>query len=137
MIFGPRFDGEISFLTLMVVLKDCLGMVLQILLRQIHFGFLLMVVARSIVLVKFVPTATSSAMVIRTLGSFRRRPSGSVAFPYNTGGCTVCVHVALILRFKIKIMKKPSLVYIDVCVDIYVTLRFSSEKYKIVSWKKK
>ena len=58
-------------------------------LRRIKFGFLLMVAARRYVLAIFIPAATSSAMVFRTLGSLRRRPSGSVAFPSNTGGGTL------------------------------------------------
>jgi hypothetical protein len=42
---------------------------LQILLLQINFGSVLMVVARRFVLAIFVPAATSSIMVIHTLGS--------------------------------------------------------------------
>ena len=49
----------------------------------------------------------------------------------------VCVHLALALRLKIKIMGAPSSVFTGICVDIYVTSRLHSEKYKIVSWKKK
>ena len=45
-----------------------------------------MVVARRYVLAILVPAATSSAMVFRTLGSLRRRPNGSIVFPWNTGG---------------------------------------------------
>ena len=44
-----------------------------------------------------------------------------------------CVHVALTLRLKIKIMVEPSLVFTGIYVGIYVTLRLTSEKYKIVS----
>ena len=40
-------------------------------------------------------------------------------------------------RLKIKIMGEPSLVFTDICVGIYVNFRLPSEKYKIVSWKKK
>ena len=58
-------------------------------LRRNNFGFLLMVAAMRFVLAIFVPTASSSTMVIRTLGSQRRRPSGSVAFPWNTGVGTI------------------------------------------------
>ena len=47
------------------------------------------------------------------------------------------VHVGLALRLKIKIMGELSLVFTGICADIYVTFRFPSEKYKIVSWKKK
>jgi hypothetical protein len=56
----------------MMVLKDYnpLGMVLQILLRQINFGSFLVVATRRIITAVFVPAATSSsAMVIHTLGS--------------------------------------------------------------------
>ena len=55
----------------MVVLEDYtfLGMGLQIILRQIDLGFFLLVGARRFVLAIFVPAATSSTMVIRTLGS--------------------------------------------------------------------
>ena len=49
----------------------------------------------------------------------------------------VCVHLALPLRLKIKVMGEPSLVFTGICVDIYVTFQLPSEKYKIVSWKKK
>ena len=71
MIFHASVDGEISFPTSMVVLEDqvCLGMVLQILLRQINLGLFLMVVARRFVLAISIPATTSSAMVIRSLGS--------------------------------------------------------------------
>jgi hypothetical protein len=70
-IFGLSFDDEISFPTSMVVLKDYnpLGMDLQILLRQIDFGSSVVVAARRIILVVFVPAATSSTMVIRILDS--------------------------------------------------------------------
>jgi hypothetical protein len=56
---------------LMVVLKDSkfLGMGFQILLRQIDFGFFLIVVATRIVLAIFSSVATSSTMVIRVVGS--------------------------------------------------------------------
>ena len=55
------------------------GMVLQILLRQINLGFFLMVAARRIILAISVPATTSSAMVIRSLGSQRRRRDGALA----------------------------------------------------------
>jgi hypothetical protein len=48
---------------------NSLGMVLQILLRQINFGSFLLVAARRIIFAVFVPTATSSTMVICTLDS--------------------------------------------------------------------
>jgi hypothetical protein len=70
MIFGYLFDDEVSFLTLMV-LEDynSLGMDLQILLCEVDFGDYLMVAMMSFILAKFVPTATSTIMVIRTLNS--------------------------------------------------------------------
>jgi hypothetical protein len=54
-----------------MVLQDyySLGMSLQILLCEIDFGDFLMVAVMSVILTKFVPTATSTIMVIRTLGS--------------------------------------------------------------------
>ena len=69
----------------MVALQDqvCLGMVLQILLRQINLRLFLMVAVRRIVLTISVPATMSSAMVIRSLGSQRRRQSCSVIFPWN------------------------------------------------------
>jgi hypothetical protein len=45
-----------------------LGTVFMILLRQIGFGLFLLVAARRVILAIFVPTATSSTMVIHTLG---------------------------------------------------------------------
>ena len=59
-------------------------MVLQILLRRIDFGSFLVVAVR-IVLAIFVTAATSSTMVIRTLGSQRRRPSCPVVILWNIG----------------------------------------------------
>ena len=61
-------------------------MVLQILLRQINFGLFLMVAVRRFVLAISIPATTSSAMVIRSLGSQRRRQSGSVICPWNISG---------------------------------------------------
>ena len=49
----------------------------------------------------------------------------------------VYVNLALALRLKIKIMGEFSLVFIGICVGIYVTWRRPSEKYKIISCKKK
>ena len=46
-----------------------------------------------------------------------------------------CVHVTLALR--IKIMGEPSLVFAGLWIGIFVVLRLPSEKFKIVSWKKK
>jgi hypothetical protein len=65
------FDNEIPFSALMVAVEDkvSLGMVLQILLRQINIGHFRMVVAMSIVVAIFFPTITSLIMVIRTLSS--------------------------------------------------------------------
>ena len=72
----------------MVVLEDyvCLGMVLQILLRQINLGLFIMIAARRIVLAISILPIMSSAMVIRSLGSQRRRQSGSVICPWNISG---------------------------------------------------
>ena len=48
-----------------------------------------------------------------------------------------CVHKDLAVRFKIK-RGKPSLVFTDLWFGVFgVVLRLPSEKYKIVSWKKK
>ena len=58
-------------------------MVLQILLRQINLGLFLMVAARRFVLAISIPATTSSAMVIRSLVSQRRRQSGTVICPWN------------------------------------------------------
>ena len=71
MIFGLSFGDEIFFPTSMVVLNDhnFLGMGLWILLRQIDFGSFVFVAVGRIILAVFVPAATSSTMVIRTLGS--------------------------------------------------------------------
>ena len=58
-------------------------MVFQILFRQINLRLFLMVVARRFVLAISILAATFSALVIRSLGSQRRRPSCSVIFPWN------------------------------------------------------
>jgi hypothetical protein len=70
LIFGSSFEDKIFIPASVVVLGDyiSLGMVLQILLHQIDLGSFLMVDARNIVLVFFVPAATSSIMMIRALG---------------------------------------------------------------------
>jgi hypothetical protein len=62
---------DASFPTSMVVLKkyNPLGMGLQILLRLIYFGSFIVVAIRRIILAVFIPAASSSTMVIRTLGS--------------------------------------------------------------------
>jgi hypothetical protein len=69
-IFGYSFDAEISF-PVSMVLEDynSLGTGLQILLRQINFGDFLVVAARSVILAKFIPTVTSTTMVIRIVDS--------------------------------------------------------------------
>ena len=49
-----------------------------------------------------------------------------------------CVHKALALQLKIKIMEEPSLVFTDPWFGIFaIVLGLPLEKYKIVSWKKK
>lgn len=49
-----------------------------------------------------------------------------------------CVHAAIALRLKIKIMGEPSLVFTGLWFNIFVIFqRLPLEKYKIVSWKKK
>jgi hypothetical protein len=83
-------------------------MVLQILLRQIDFGSFLLVAVRRIILAVFVPAATSSTMVIRTLDSPATsiKLSGYVALTYwcwyscrcgLTTSMVARVHVALAL----------------------------------------
>ena len=88
-------------------------MVLQILLRRISFRVFLMVAARRIVLAIF-SAATSSTMVIRTLGSpaTSTRLFGSSSLEYWCWYSCRCwlitlmaarVHVALALRLKLKL----------------------------------
>jgi hypothetical protein len=83
-------------------------MVLQILLCQINFGSFLLVTVRKIILAVFVPTATSSTMVIHTLDSPAAaiKLSGYFALTYwcwyscryrLTTSMTTRVHVALVL----------------------------------------
>jgi hypothetical protein len=49
-----------------------------------------------------------------------------------------CVHVALALRLKYKNMGAPLLVFAGIWYDIYAIIFWlPSEKYEIVSWKKK
>jgi hypothetical protein len=49
-----------------------------------------------------------------------------------------CVHVALVLRLKYKNMGVPLLVFAGIWYDIYaIIFCLPSEKYRIVSWKKK
>jgi hypothetical protein len=59
-------------------------MVLQILLHQIDFRSFLLVAARRMILAVFVPAATSSTMVIRTLDSLATaiKLSGYFALTY-------------------------------------------------------
>jgi hypothetical protein len=65
MIFSYSFGDEIFFLASMMLKGyNSLGMGLRILLRQIDFGDFLMVATRTVILVKFVPTASSTTMVI-------------------------------------------------------------------------
>jgi hypothetical protein len=123
-------------------------MVFWILLRQIDFGSFLLVVVRRIILAVFVPVATSSTMVIRTLDSTPMliKLSGYFALTYwcwyscrygLTTLMTVRVHVALALRLKLKLWENLYwyLVFTGLWFAIYFEL--PSEKYKIVSWKKK
>jgi hypothetical protein len=58
-------------------------MVFKILLRQIGFGLFLLVTVRRVILVIFVPTATSLTMVISTLGF--QATLTRFSLPWNTG----------------------------------------------------
>jgi hypothetical protein len=89
-IFDYSFDDEISF-PMSMVLEDynSVGMDLQILLRQINFGDYLVVAAKSVILAKFIPNITSTAMVIRTVDSRRRRSDCSVIILRYTGDGTL------------------------------------------------
>jgi hypothetical protein len=135
-IFGPSFHHEIFFLALMVVLLDysSIGMVFQILLRQVNFEVFLMVVARRIILAIFVPAAISSIMVIHILGSptTSTRLFGLFSLEYwcwYSRRCrliilmVVCVHVALALRLKSKIWEHLYW-YLQVYGMIFVPLSF-------------
>jgi hypothetical protein len=114
-----------------------------------RFWSFLMVAARRIILAIFIPTATSSTMVIRTLGSpaASTRLFGLFFLKYwcwYSCRCwlivlmDVCVHVTLALRLKYKNMGAPLLVFAGIWYDIYAIIFWlPSEKYKIVSWKKK
>jgi hypothetical protein len=53
-------------------------------LHQIDFGDFLMIAARSVILVKFIPIVSSMIMVIHTLNSHHCRPGCSVVILYNT-----------------------------------------------------
>jgi hypothetical protein len=105
-----------------------------------------MVAARRIILAIFIPVATSSTMVIRTLGS----PAASTRLFSLEYWCwypcrcwlivlmAACVHVALALRLKYKNMGAPLLVFAGIWYDIYAIIFWlPSEKYEIVSWKRK
>jgi hypothetical protein len=74
LILGPSFDDKIFLPSSMIVSKDqsSLGIVFQILIRQIDFETFLMVAMRIIILVIFMSAATYSTMVIRALGSQQR-----------------------------------------------------------------
>jgi hypothetical protein len=67
-------------------------MVLQILLRRIDFGSFFLVAARRIILAVFVPAATSSTMVIRTLDSRREKnyPCSICPSGYERGFAPMC-----------------------------------------------
>jgi hypothetical protein len=84
-------------------------MVLQIVLRQLEFGSFLMVPARSIALVVFVSAATSSTMVIYTLGYPTiyiqlLSPAILVMMVINYFNImTAHVHIAFISRLKLKL----------------------------------
>jgi hypothetical protein len=88
-------------------------MVFKILLRQIGFGLFLLVAARRVILAIFVPTATSSTVVIHTLGftATLTRLFGFSSLEYWYWYSCRCgmiililafVHVALALRLKLK-----------------------------------
>jgi hypothetical protein len=70
-VFSLLFDSDISAPASIVVLEELnsLGTDLQILLRQIDFGYFLMTAARRIVLAIVSPATTSSIMMIHTLDS--------------------------------------------------------------------
>jgi hypothetical protein len=114
-----------------------------------RFWSFLMVAARRIILAIFIPAAMSSTMVIRTLGSpaASTRLFGLFSLEYwcwYSCRCwlivlmVACVHVALALRLKYKNMGAPLLVFAGIWYDIYAIIFWlPSEKYEIVSWKKK
>jgi prepilin signal peptidase PulO-like enzyme (type II secretory pathway) len=78
----PSFDDEIFIPASVAVLEDqiSLGIVLHILLRRINLGHFLIVAARSIILVIFVPAATFLIMAVHALGS----PTSTRLFSYFT-----------------------------------------------------
>jgi hypothetical protein len=131
----------------MAILEDyiSLGMVLQILLRQIDLGSFLMVAARIIILTIFVLAATSSTMVIRALDSPTML---TVLFGYFFPGILVLVPLPMVIDYfngctrahslgiaaQIKIMEESSLVFLG---QWFSFIRLPSGKYRIVSWKNK
>jgi hypothetical protein len=108
-----------------------------------------MVATMRIILAIFIPDATSLAMVIRTLGSpaASTRLFGLFSLEYwylYSCRCwliilmAACVHVALALRLKYKNMGAHLLVFVGIRYDIYAIIFWlPSEKFEIVSWKKK
>jgi hypothetical protein len=86
-----------------------------------------------IVAARRIPAATSSTMVIRTLGSpaASTRLFGLFSLEYwcwYSCRCWLiilmdaCVHVALTLRFKYKNMGAPILIFADIWYDIYAII---------------
>jgi hypothetical protein len=142
-ILWPFFDKESSCPTSMVVLEVqiFLGMVFQILLYRIDFGWFLMIVPRRFFLVIFVPNTTTSTMMIRTTVSLSSRPSYSICLPRNTGIGTLImlvdyfrlpyVHVALTQN---KIMGEPSLISVGLssffCGCFKKNIRYCHERKK-------
>jgi hypothetical protein len=78
----PSFDDKIFFLALTVVLLDysSIGTIFQILLRQVNFGFFLLVAVTRIILVIFVQAATSSTMGVNSI----KLPLFCQNLPYHT-----------------------------------------------------
>jgi hypothetical protein len=128
----------------MVVLLDynSIGMVFHILLRHVNYGVFLMVATRRIILAVFIPAATFSTMVIRTLES----PATSTRlfdlfsleyWCWNSCRCwliilmAACVYVALTLRLKFKLWNHLHW-YLQVYDMIYTIIFW----LPIVLWKK-
>jgi hypothetical protein len=108
--------------------------VFKILVRQIGFRLFLLVAARRVILAIFVPTATSSTMVICTIGfpAMLIRLFGFSSLEYwcwYSCRCgmialmVACVHVALALRLKFK-KRENHYWYLQVYSLIYVSLFF-------------
>ena len=145
------FHDEISISVSMVVLKDyiCLDMVLQILLRQIDFGFFSHGCREEDCPRNICP----DYFVLDNGDSFSRLPMtstklyGCLSLKYQwwySCRCwlitlmAMCVHKVLPLQLKIKIMGEPSLVFTGLWFGIFaIILRLPLEKYKIMSEKKK